>query len=86
MAAVSAPPWTFLRRHCAQVGEVVGKPRVLIAGLGDIGVLTAIHVQDDGLLYFAPDGRTIQIPAWVINRLLLPWVVRRGYYRGVRRA
>jgi NADH dehydrogenase FAD-containing subunit len=43
-------------------------------------------VQEDGLLFFAPDGRAIQIPAWVIHRVLLPWVVRRGYYRGVRRA
>ena len=43
-------------------------------------------VQDDGLLFFAPDGRSIQVPAWVMHRLLLPWVVRRGYYRGVRRA
>lgn len=47
---------------------------------------SVLGVQDDGLLFFAPDGRTIQIPAWVIHRLLLPWVVRRGYYRGVRRA
>ncbi len=46
---------------------------------------SVLGVQEDGLLYFAPDGRTIQIPAWVIHRLLLPWVVRRGFYRGVRR-
>ena len=47
---------------------------------------SVLGVQDDGLLFFASDGRTIQIPAWVINRVLLPWVVRRGFYRGVRRA
>jgi NADH dehydrogenase FAD-containing subunit len=45
---------------------------------------SVLGVQEDGLLFFAPDGRTIQIPAWVINRVLLPWVVRRGFYRGVR--
>jgi NADH dehydrogenase FAD-containing subunit len=45
-----------------------------------------LGVQEDGLTFFAADGRTIQIPAWVINRVLLPWVVRRGFYRGVRRA
>lgn len=45
---------------------------------------SVLGVQEDGLLYFAPDGRAIQIPAWVINRVLLPWVVRRGFYRGVR--
>jgi NADH dehydrogenase FAD-containing subunit len=47
---------------------------------------SVLGVQEDGLLFFAPDGRAIQIPAWVINRVLLPWVVRRGFYRGVRRA
>lgn len=47
---------------------------------------SVLGVQDDGLLFFAADGRAIRIPAWVINRVLLPWVVRRGFYRGVRRA
>lgn len=47
---------------------------------------SVLGVQDDGLLFFSSDGRTIQIPAWVINRVLLPWVVRRGFYRGVRPA
>jgi NADH dehydrogenase FAD-containing subunit len=47
---------------------------------------SVLGVQDDGLLFFAPDGRTIQIPAWLIHRVLLPWVVRRGIYRGVRRS
>jgi len=47
---------------------------------------SVLGVQHDGLLFFAPDGRAIRIPAWVIHRILLPWVVRRGFYRGVRRA
>lgn len=47
---------------------------------------SVLGVQEDGLLFLAPDGRAIQIPAWMIHRVLLPWVVRRGYYRGVRRA
>ena len=47
---------------------------------------SVLGVQDDGLLFFAPDGRTIRIPAWAIHRVLLPWVVRRGFYRGVRPA
>ncbi|WKG03983.1 FAD-dependent oxidoreductase [Mycolicibacterium sp. HK-90] len=47
---------------------------------------SVLGVQEDGLLFFAPDGRAIQIPAWIINRVLLPLVVRRGIYRGVRRA
>jgi apoptosis-inducing factor 2 len=45
---------------------------------------SVLGVQDDGLLFFASDGRVIQIPAWAIHRVLLPWVVRRGFYRGVR--
>ncbi|CAB4727162.1 MAG: pyridine nucleotide-disulfide oxidoreductase [Actinobacteria bacterium] len=47
---------------------------------------SVLGVQDDGLLFLTSDGRAIQIPAWVIHRVLLPWVVRRGFYRGVRRA
>lgn len=47
---------------------------------------SVLGVQTDGLLFFASDGRAIQIPAWAIHRILLPWVVRRWYYRGVRRA
>lgn len=43
-----------------------------------------LGVQDDGLLFLAPDGRAIQIPAWMIHRVLLPIVVRTWYYRGVR--
>ena len=47
---------------------------------------SVLGVQEDGLMFFAPDGRVIQIPAWVIHRVLLPWVVRRGIYGGVRKA
>jgi NADH dehydrogenase FAD-containing subunit len=47
---------------------------------------SVLGVQEDGLLFLAPDGRAIQIPAWMIHRVLLPWVVRRGFYRGVRPA
>ena len=46
---------------------------------------SVLGVQRDGLLFLAPDGRAIQLPAWLINRVLLPWVVRRGFYGGVRR-
>lgn len=46
---------------------------------------SVLGVQDDGLLFLAPDGRATQVPAWVIHRVLLPVVVRRGFYKGVRR-
>jgi NADH dehydrogenase FAD-containing subunit len=46
---------------------------------------SVLGVQDDGLLFLTADGRAIQLPKWVIQRVLLPWVVRRGFYGGVRR-
>lgn len=38
----------------------------------------------DGLEVFAPSGHAFRFPAWSIDRVLLPWIVRRGIYRGVR--
>ncbi|SDD62729.1 FAD-dependent oxidoreductase [Nocardioides lianchengensis] len=46
---------------------------------------SVLGVQDDGLLFLTADGRAIQLPRWLIERVLLPWVVRRGFYGGVRR-
>jgi NADH dehydrogenase FAD-containing subunit len=40
--------------------------------------------QADGLEVFAPNGRAFRFPAWSIDRILLPLIVRRGIYRGVR--
>jgi NADH dehydrogenase FAD-containing subunit len=40
--------------------------------------------HDDGLEVFAPDGRPFRFPAWSIDTVLQPWIVRRGIYRGVR--
>lgn len=45
---------------------------------------SVIGIQDDGMEVFAPNGRPFRIPAWPVQRILLPWVVRRGIYRGVR--
>ncbi|WP_216911396.1 FAD-dependent oxidoreductase [Nocardia noduli] len=41
--------------------------------------------QPDGLEVFTPGGRAFRFPAWSIDRVLMPWIVRRGIYRGVRR-
>ncbi|WP_409434663.1 FAD-dependent oxidoreductase [Mycobacterium sp. SMC-14] len=38
----------------------------------------------EGLEVFAPSGHAFRFPAWSIDRVLLPWIVRRGIYRGVR--
>lgn len=40
--------------------------------------------ETDGLRVFAPSGHPFRIPAWSVHRVLQPWVVRRGIYRGVR--
>lgn len=40
--------------------------------------------QPDGLEVFAPSGTVFRFPAWSVERVLQPWIVRRGIYRGVR--
>ena len=40
--------------------------------------------QRDGLEVFAPNGSAFRFPAWSIERVLLPLIVRKGIYRGVR--
>lgn len=40
--------------------------------------------EADGLRVFAPSGHPFRFPAWSVRRVLQPWVVRRGIYRGVR--
>ena len=41
--------------------------------------------QPDGLRVFTPSGRSFRFPAWSIQTVLRPWIVRRGIYGGVRR-
>ena len=38
----------------------------------------------DGLQVFAPSGHPFRFPAWSVRRVLRPWIVRRGIYKGVR--
>ncbi|MFI8774231.1 FAD-dependent oxidoreductase [Gordonia sp. NPDC062954] len=45
---------------------------------------SVLGVQRDGLEIFTPDGRGFRLPAWSIDTVLQPWIVRRGIYRGVR--
>lgn len=45
---------------------------------------SVLGVQPDGLQVFAPNGRAFRFPAWSIDRVLQPWIVRRGIYRGIR--
>ena len=46
---------------------------------------SVIGIQSDGVEVFAPNGRPYRVPAWPVERVLMPWIVRRGIYRGVRR-
>jgi apoptosis-inducing factor 2 len=45
---------------------------------------SVLGVQPDGLEVFTPSGRAFRFPAWSIDRVLQPWIVRRGIYRGIR--
>ncbi|GAB4012980.1 FAD-dependent oxidoreductase [Nocardioides ultimimeridianus] len=45
---------------------------------------SVLGVEPDGLRVFAPNGRPFRFPAWTVDSLLQPWIVRRGIYRGVR--
>lgn len=45
---------------------------------------SVLGVQPNGLEVFAPNGFAFRFPAWSIERVLQPWIVRRGIYRGVR--
>lgn len=45
---------------------------------------SVLGAQPDGLEVFAPNGRAFRFPAWSIDRILQPLIVRRGIYKGVR--
>ena len=42
--------------------------------------------QADGLQVFAPNGFAFRFPAWSVDRILLPLIVHKGIYKGVRNA
>ncbi len=45
---------------------------------------SVLGAQPDGLEVFTPTGRAFRFPAWSIERVLQPWIVKRGIYGGVR--
>lgn len=45
---------------------------------------SVLGMQPEGLEVFAPSGHAFRFPAWSIERVLQPWIVRRGIYRGIR--
>ncbi|CAB4722421.1 MAG: pyridine nucleotide-disulfide oxidoreductase [Actinobacteria bacterium] len=46
---------------------------------------SVLGFQPDGLEVFTPSGQAFRFPAWTISRVLQPWIIGRGIYRGVRR-
>ncbi|TGD84506.1 pyridine nucleotide-disulfide oxidoreductase [Mycolicibacterium sp. CH28] len=46
---------------------------------------SVLGIQPDGLEVFAPNGTAYRFPVWSIDRVLMPWIVRRGIYKGVRK-
>jgi NADH dehydrogenase FAD-containing subunit len=45
---------------------------------------SVLGAQPTGLEVFAPSGQAFRFPAWSIDRVLLPWIVHWGIYRGIR--
>jgi NADH dehydrogenase FAD-containing subunit len=44
-----------------------------------------VGIQPDGLEVFLPTGHGFRFPAWSVERVVMPLIVRWGMYRGVRR-
>ena len=43
-----------------------------------------LGLQREGMRVFSATGGNFRIPAWLVERVLFPWIVRRGIYKGVR--
>ena len=43
-----------------------------------------LGIQPDGLEVFLPTGQAFRLPSWPVQRLVMPLLVRRGMYGGVR--
>ncbi|MGV0644224.1 FAD-dependent oxidoreductase [Mycolicibacterium sp. XJ879] len=71
-----------LLAHNIRAALTGGRPRAFRPAARRWG--SVLGVQADGLEVFTPKGQAFRFPAWSIDRLLQPWIVRRGIYRGVR--
>ncbi|MEB3981800.1 FAD-dependent oxidoreductase [Mycobacterium sp. 663a-19] len=43
-----------------------------------------LGIQPNGLEVFFPTGHAFRFPSWSVERVVMPWIVRWGMYRGVR--
>lgn len=46
---------------------------------------SVLGVQREGLRVFTPRGGSVRLATWIVDRVLFPWIVERGMYKGVRR-
>lgn len=44
-----------------------------------------VGIQPDGLEVFLPTGHAFRFPAWAVERVVMPGIVRWGMYHGVRK-
>ena len=59
-----------------------GRPRTYRAPARRWGSI--LGIQPDGLEVFLPSGQALRIPSWAVQRVVMPLIVRRGMYGGVR--
>jgi apoptosis-inducing factor 2 len=45
---------------------------------------SVIGIQANGLEVYTPKGQMFRFPSWSVDRVVMPWIVRWGMYRGVR--
>jgi len=45
---------------------------------------SVLGIQADGLEVFLPTGHAFRFPSWSVERVVMPWIVRWGMYRGLR--
>lgn len=43
-----------------------------------------VGIQPNGLEVFFPTGQSFRFPSWSVERVVMPWIVRWGMYRGIR--
>jgi NADH dehydrogenase FAD-containing subunit len=65
--------------HAELAGGRPGTYRAPVRRWGSI-----LGIQPDGLEVFLPTGQAFRLPSWPVERLVMPLVVRRGMYGGVR--
>ena len=66
-----------IRRHLSGRPLLTYRPRRRRWG-------SVLGFQPDGLRVFTPSGRSFRFPAWSIQTVLQPWIVRRNIYGGIR--